>query len=65
MTSSHWTLLCSSTNLHEVTEEAKVLKILLYQNLPVKLSLSGLRDPLLTIIWCLKLSDPTEKSAGV
>lgn len=46
-------LLCNYVNVHQVTEEARVVKQEIYQNRALKTFLLGLRDYLGTIIRCI------------
>lgn len=53
-------LLCSYVNLHETTEDGKILKRQLYQNLTLKTFLSGLKEPIGTTIRCMKPTSLSE-----
>lgn len=47
-------LLCSYIDAHEITNESKILKRNLYNNLALRTFLSGLKEPLATTIRCMK-----------
>lgn len=50
-------LLCSYTDAHEATEQARTLKKNLYNELALKTFLSGLKEPLGTNIRCMRPQD--------